>query len=86
KNQYESDDNVLCIDFGTSNTTVGSYRIRHIYSNEPELVEFTDVTNDNKIVGCCHTMVYVEDCSDESNIIYQFGYNAKKMERSCSYE
>ncbi len=84
--QIESTDNVLCIDFGTSNTTVGSYRIREKYSNTPELVEFPDVTNSNKMMCCCPTMVYVEDCSDENNIVYQFGYNAKKKERRFSYE
>lgn len=85
-NQMESTENVLCIDFGTSNTTVGSYRIRNKQSNIPELVEFADITHDNKMVSCCPTMVYVEDCSDGNNIVYQFGYNARKMERRCSYE
>lgn len=84
--QMESTENVLCIDFGTSNTTAGSYRIKEKHSNQPELVEFADVTNNNKMVGCCPTMVYVQDCSDPDNIVYQFGHNAKKMERRCSYE
>ncbi len=85
-NKIESTENVLCIDFGTSNTTVGSYRIKNKYGNSPELVEFADAAHDNKMVSCCPTMVYVKDCSNEDNIVYHFGYNAKKMERQCRYE
>ncbi|MDE5771647.1 MAG: hypothetical protein K2I06_08505 [Ruminococcus sp.] len=84
--QIESTDSILCIDFGTSNTTVGSYRIKNRYGNSPELVEFVDVTHSNKMMSCCPTMAYVKDCSDEDNIVYQFGYNAKRMERRCRYE
>nr|MDE6664697.1 hypothetical protein [Ruminococcus sp.] len=84
--QIETTDKVLCIDFGTSNTTVGSYHIKDKLGSSPELVEFSDVTHDNRMVNCCPTMVYVEDCSDKNNIVYRFGYDAKKIESRCNYE
>jgi hypothetical protein len=84
--QLETSDKVLCIDFGTSNTTVGTYHVKDKLGNNPELVQFADVVHNNKMVECCPTMVYVTDCSDPQNIVYQFGYNAKKMERQGNYE
>lgn len=79
-------DRVLCIDFGTSNTTAGSYRIKDEYGIEPELVEFADVTQGNRLVNYFPTVVYVEDCEDREHIKYRFGFEAKALEREGNYE
>lgn len=82
----ETTDKVLCIDFGTSNTTAGSYRIKDTFGTEPELVTFADVTQENRLVDYFPTVVYVENCSDPDNIKYKFGFEAKKSEKSNNYE
>lgn len=69
----------LCIDFGTSNTTVGCYGILDENSLEPEIVDFSDTINNNIMSKLCPTVVYVKDCSDDDNIQYLFGYDARKM-------
>lgn len=79
-------DRVLCIDFGTSNTTAGSYRIKDEYGFEPELVEFSDVTQNNRLVNFFPTVVFVEDCKNQAHIKYRFGFEAKAMEREGNYE
>lgn len=71
-------DHVLCIDFGTSNTTAGSYRLKIEDGSEPELVSFANVTQENRLVNYFPTVVYVENCEDKNNIIYKFGFEAKK--------
>lgn len=71
-------ENILCIDFGTSNTTAGTYGVKKEGKTEPELVDFIDVTNENKLVKLCPTMVYVLDCSNSQKITYLFGYEARK--------
>lgn len=78
----------LCIDFGTSNTTVGSYGIKDRQMDKPEIVHFIDVTvtpNNTKAV-LLPTVVYVEDCSDINNIKYLFGYEARKKIEDEHYE
>ena len=84
--EMKKSDRVLCIDFGTSNTTAGSYRIKDEYGFEPELVEFADVTQDNRLVNYFPTVVYVEDCEDQEHIKYRFGFEAKALEREGNYE
>ncbi len=77
----------LCIDFGTSNTTAGSYGIRT--ANDIEVAKFVDVTAEPHNTNACMlpTVVYVEDCSDPKNIKYLFGYEAlKKIELEKHYE
>lgn len=77
----------LCIDFGTSNTTVGSYGIKT--ARDIETVKFVDVTQTPHITSArmIPTIVYVEDCSDENNIKYLFGYEAlKRIEQEKYYE
>ncbi len=68
----------LCIDFGTSNTAVGSYSIKNPDSMEPEIVEFIDETDGTpqkkKIFP---TVVYVE-AVNQNKIKYLFGYAALK--------
>lgn len=78
----------LCIDFGTSNTTAGSYGILNAKEDKAELVRFIDVTvtpnNTNALL--LPTMVYVEDCSDPDHIKYLFGYEARKRIEEEHYE
>lgn len=80
-------DKPLCIDFGTSNTTVGTYGIRT--DNDVETVKFVDVTVEphNTNANMLPTVVYVDDCSDADNIKYLFGYEAlKRIEQEKHYE
>lgn len=79
-------DRVLCIDFGTSNTTAGSYRIKNEYGTEPELVTFADVTNDNAFADYFPTVVYIVNCKNPEKIEYKFGFEAKLLEKSGNYE
>lgn len=78
----------LCIDFGTSNTTVGSYGILNREKDEPEIVKFIDVTvtPNNTEATLLPTIVYVDDCSDPDNIKYLFGFEARKKIEEEHYE
>ena len=70
----------LCIDFGTSNTTVGSYNVSSDISNGVELVNFLDA-NDNIYKCMVPTIVYVDrvEFDDEgAKVSYLFGYDAQK--------
>lgn len=79
--------NALCIDFGTSNTSAGSYGIVNKENNDIELVSFTDVTTpEMKEVKLYPTMVYVDDCKDPDNIHYLFGYEAKNKVKDKGYD
>lgn len=79
--------NTLCIDFGTSNTSAGTYGIRNKEDNEIELVSFIDVTDSEmNEVKLYPTIVYVENCEDKSNIKYLFGYEAKKIVIDKEYD
>lgn len=84
--EMKKSDRVLCIDFGTSNTTAGSYRIKDEFGFEPELVEFADVTQENRMVNYFPTVVYVDNCEDQKHIKYRFGFEAKALEREGNYE
>ncbi len=68
-------DEVLCIDFGSSNTTAGTW-IRTENGVEPELVNF-----DNLITGeeskFLPTIVYLKDLQNKKDQ-FLFGYKAKK--------
>lgn len=78
----------LCIDFGTSNTTVGSFGILNSQKDEAEIVHFIDVTvvPNNTEAALLPTIVYVDDCSDKDNIKYLFGYEARKRIEEEHYE
>jgi len=79
--------NTLCIDFGTSNTSAGSYGILNKNENNIELVPFVDVTTPAmKKVNLYPTLVYVEDCSDPEHIRYRFGYEARKLLMENKYD
>ena len=74
----------LCIDFGTSNTTAGTYNLEK--GGTPELVTFRDVTKDDEIVNreVLPTIVYVESCKD-GIVTYKYGYDAKKEIIAAGY-
>lgn len=75
--EMDTTERPLCIDFGTSNTTIGSYGILGD-ENDIELVEFTDYTkNPYEQSNVYPTLVYVKDCSGDK-VDYLFGYDAKK--------
>lgn len=82
-----STNNVLCIDFGTCNTAVGTYGLTSENSNEIQLVQFVDETSTNmEMKPLFPTVVYVEDCSDIDNIKYIFGYAAQKKVEGKLFE
>ena len=68
----------LCIDFGTSNTTVGTYGIKNLEANEPEIVDFLDETGETpERKKMLPTVVYIESFSG-NKVKYLFGYEALK--------
>lgn len=80
-NELEKDEiRVLCIDFGTSNTSVGTWID---YKNpEPKLVEFEDITDSNnlKISFLLPSTVYIQNIETIGNNKYKtkmlFGFKA----------
>lgn len=75
----------LCIDLGTSNTALGTY-FPDLPENEAiKLVKFVDVLDGNIEKETIPTVIYIEDCSDANNIIYKFGYEAKKTIKEKDY-
>lgn len=70
-------DEVLCIDFGTSNTTAGTW-FRTENGIEPKIVEFDDLTKPNRESSpFLPTIVYLKDLKSDENK-FLFGYEAKK--------
>ncbi|MGM0501359.1 MAG: molecular chaperone [Bacillota bacterium] len=91
---------VLCIDFGTSNTTAGAYldnnyvsylSTNDILNNRIEIdktnfVKFSYETSQQKEwISMSPTIVYVLDCKDEDNVKFLFGYKAKKQMKKNDY-
>lgn len=72
----------LCIDFGTSNTSVGTYLPE---TNEIKLIKFRDVLNNNIERETIPTVIYVENCKNINDIVYKFGYEAKKAIKDKDY-
>jgi hypothetical protein len=73
-------DSELCIDFGTSNTTAGTY-------NEDGPIEIVEFENkyENSYSKLFPTVVYVKDCSDSKKVEYIFGFDAKAEEWKLNY-
>ena len=74
----------LCIDFGTSNTTAGSYGI---LSNDDsiEIVKFIDKSNGEIVERrMVPTIVYVQTIED-NKVTYLFGYEALQKVREKDY-
>lgn len=76
--QPEIAQSTLCIDFGTSNTTVGTYGIKNSETNEPEIVDFLDETGEvPERKQMLPTVVYIESFT-ANKVKYLFGYDALK--------
>ncbi len=81
--QLEETENVLCIDFGTSNTCAGTYQLKDTSKNEVETVLFA---NDTEKIPLYPTIVYVDDCSDVDDVKYIFGYEALAKVQQKDYD
>ncbi|NLM98075.1 MAG: molecular chaperone [Halanaerobiaceae bacterium] len=91
---------VLCIDFGTSNTTAGAYLDSNYVSspsyndilnnnikiNEINFVKFPNTSSkEEKWIEIMPSTVYVLDCKDKDNIKYLFGYEALDRMKKNDY-
>jgi len=91
---------VLCIDFGTSNTTAGAYLDSNYVSNlssndllneniklnEINFVKFPHVTIKNEQwIKMTPTIVYVLNCENPNNIKFIFGHEAKERMKKNDY-
>ena len=77
--RIETATSTLCIDFGTSNTTVGTYGIKDPYNLQPEIVNFLDSTSGKTVARTMlPTVVYILRCSGGQVREYSFGYDALK--------
>lgn len=83
--KLEEANRTLCIDFGTSNTTAGSYGILDEQANQPEIVRFPDIT-ETMTRRMIPTLVYIDSCEDGQPIRYAFGYEAKRRIMADHFE
>lgn len=92
----EETEAILSIDFGTSNTTAGTYLDYNYISQTNShdilnggcvldainMIQFLDTTkNEKNWVPLLPTAVSVLDCSDPEHVVYQFGYEAQKANK-----
>ena len=98
--ELEETSSTLCIDFGTTNTTLGAYLDSNYVSNvsnndilngkiklnSVNFVKFFDYGNrENSWIEMIPTVVYILDCSNPENIKYLFGYDAKQRMKKNDY-
>lgn len=87
--KLERTNKTLCIDFGTSNTTAGSYKIKNPQVDGTaavEIVQFLDVTEDEPSTKeMLPTLVYVNSCKN-GEVEYAFGYEARKKIIDADYD
>lgn len=98
--ELEETSSTLCIDFGTTNTTLGAYLDSNYVSNvsnndilngkiklnSVNFVKFFDYGNrENSWIEMIPTVVYILDCSNPDNIKYLFGYDAKQRMKKNDY-
>lgn len=81
----------LCIDFGTSNTTVGSYGVYDEDQNNVEVVDFEDHTGDTVAYRkMLPTIIYVDKIERKdkggADITYSFGYDALQKVMDHDYD
>ncbi len=96
----EETEAVLAIDFGTSNTTAGTYLDSgyvaspcsndllngRIQLNSINFVAFPDTfPKEEEWIEILPTVVSITDCSDPENIAYAFGYDAMKYMKKNGY-
>lgn len=76
-------DAVLAIDFGTSNTTVGSFLVD---TEEIQFVKFPDPTyKELQWIESIPTALCVAECANPEHMVYKFGYDALLYARRSSY-
>ena len=74
-NEMKTPDGALCIDFGTSSTSLGSYVYDYKTNKyEEKIVKFYDKKTD-ELVEILPTVIFVKDITQEK-IEYKFGYDA----------
>lgn len=78
----ETTENTLCIDFGTSNTCAGTYGLLNTKENQVEIVKFETNQSYSELYP---TVLYVDDCSDPTNICCSFGYDALDKVKEKNY-
>ncbi|HEY2492970.1 MAG TPA: molecular chaperone [Paenibacillus sp.] len=98
--ELEETDAVLAIDFGTSNTTAGAFLYNgyaaspssldllngQIHMDAINYVKFPDTTYKvTDWIEALPSVVSVTDCSNPTNIQYNFGYQALRSMRHSSY-
>ncbi|MDO5296529.1 MAG: hypothetical protein Q4F00_07860 [bacterium] len=83
--KLEVSERTLCIDFGTSNTTAGSYGVLNEGENKPEIVEFPDIDG-IATQQMFPTLVYVVACEEGQPVRFAFGYEAKKRIMADHFE
>ena len=97
--QTEETNEVLCIDFGTSNTAAGAYLghdyITNICSSaltngnvvlgEENIVKFDMVGNGSKYAEIVPTIVSCKDCGKRDKVDYRFGYAAYEELRKNNF-
>lgn len=97
----EQIDTTLVIDFGTSNTALGAYMEERQYSEhtKKELqkrgiqfgqidkvsFEVIDSQGEKTVAETIPTVISIKDCSDNSNIVYRYGYDAVYTALKDSY-
>lgn len=78
-NEVTESQTPLCIDFGTSNTTAGTYIPSRNNDDTIKLVSFYDITKNSNESKLYPTIVYVNKIDFNSNQVeYLFGYSALK--------
>ena len=82
-----TDQHWLCIDFGTSNTTVGTWKKDREKNPTHEIVAFDDVTTAEKKPNCLMpTIAYVLNASSADSVQLLFGFEAKKRLIEMDYQ
>jgi hypothetical protein len=75
---------VLCVDFGTTNTSVGNYKKDGPDNWISDLVTFNTQREKLQLAKLFPTVVLVDSCKD-NKINYKFGYEAKKIIEENNY-
>ena len=82
--EMEKTERTLCIDFGTSNTTIGSYGVKSD-DDSIEIVTFIDKSSGHPVERkMVPTIVYVKKIGDHQ-VTYLFGYEALQAVKEKDY-
>lgn len=76
---------ILCIDFGTSNTSVGTFVSEAATPEENiQLVPFENVLKGDEVVNILPTVVFIDSCENKK-LKCKFGYEAQKYVADKNY-